>query len=87
MHHGTEYAAHALRYGIFRIENIVAHEMIAEDQQVLFSRDFQTAIHSPIINWGKYRGEGGRLLMPVSVRMNHAVADGYLIANVFRLLE
>lgn len=26
-------------------------------------------------------------MMPVSVRMNHAVADGYLIANVFRLLE
>ena len=25
--------------------------------------------------------------MPVSVRMNHAIADGYLIANVFRLLE
>ncbi len=25
--------------------------------------------------------------MPVSVRMNHAVADGYLIANVFRLLQ
>ncbi len=41
----------------------------------------------PIINWGKYREEGGRLLMTVSVRMNHAVADGYLIANVFRLLE
>lgn len=41
----------------------------------------------PIINWGKYREENGRLLMPVSVRMNHAVADGYLVANVFRLLE
>ena len=25
--------------------------------------------------------------MPVSVRLNHAVADGYLIAKVFRLLE
>ena len=25
--------------------------------------------------------------MPVSVRLNHAVADGYLIANVFRLLQ
>ena len=25
--------------------------------------------------------------MPVSVRMNHAIADGYLIASVFRLLE
>ena len=41
----------------------------------------------PILNWGKYREENGRLLMPVSVRMNHAIADGYLIANVFRLLE
>ena len=37
---------------IFRIEDLVAHEMIAEDQQVLFSRDFQTAIHSPIITTG-----------------------------------
>ena len=37
---------------IFRIEDIVAHEMIAEDQQVLFIRDFQTAIHSPIITTG-----------------------------------
>lgn len=42
---------------------------------------------APIVNWGKYREEGGRLVMPVSVRMNHAIADGYLIANVFRLLE
>ena len=25
--------------------------------------------------------------MPVTVRLNHAVADGFLIANVFRLLE
>ena len=32
-------------------------------------------------------GENDRLMMPVSVRMNHAVADGYLVANVFRLLE
>ena len=42
---------------------------------------------APIINWGKYREENGKLLMPVSVRLNHAIADGYLIANVFRLLE
>ena len=42
---------------------------------------------APIVNWGKYREENGRLLMPVSVRLNHAVADGYLIANVFRLLQ
>lgn len=42
---------------------------------------------APIINWGKYREENGRLLMPVSVRLNHAIADGYLVANVYRLLE
>ena len=41
----------------------------------------------PIVNWGRYREENGRLMMPVSVRLNHAVADGYLVANVFRLLE
>lgn len=42
---------------------------------------------APIINWGKYREENGRLMMPVSVRLNHAIADGYLVANVFRLLQ
>ena len=42
---------------------------------------------APILNWGKYREENGRLVMPVSVRMNHAIADGFLIANVYRLLE
>ncbi len=41
----------------------------------------------PIINRGKYREENGRYQMPVTVRMNHAVADGYLVAKVFRLLE
>ena len=41
----------------------------------------------PIVNWGRYREENGRLLMPVSVRLNHAVADGYLVAKVFLLLK
>lgn len=42
---------------------------------------------APIVNWGKYREENGRLMMPVSVRLNHAIADGYLIAKVFMLLQ
>ena len=42
---------------------------------------------APIINWGRYREENGRLMMPLTVRMNHAVADGYTIARVFGLLE
>lgn len=41
----------------------------------------------PIVNWGKYREENGRLMMPVTVRLNHAVADGYLVALVFKLLQ
>lgn len=41
----------------------------------------------PIVNWGRYRDEGGRLMMPVTVRLNHAIADGFLLANVYRLLE
>lgn len=42
---------------------------------------------APIVNWGKYREENGRLMMPVSVRLNHAIADGYLLAKVFVLLD
>lgn len=42
---------------------------------------------APIVNWGKYGEENGRLMMPVSVRLNHAIADGYLVAKVFLLLE
>ena len=43
--------------------------------------------YQPIINWGRYEETGGRLKMPVTVRMNHAVADGYLISKVFLLIE
>lgn len=31
--------------------------------------------------------ENGRFVMPVTVRLNHAIADGYLVAKVFKLLE
>ena len=37
---------------IFRIEDIVAHEMIAQDRQVLFAQGFQETIHSPLITTG-----------------------------------
>ncbi|MCH4238956.1 MAG: CatA-like O-acetyltransferase, family 3 [Oscillospiraceae bacterium] len=40
----------------------------------------------PIINWGRYRQENGRLMLPLTVRMNHAAADGYLVAKVYLLL-
>lgn len=42
---------------------------------------------NPIVNWGAYREENGRLMMPVTLRINHAAADGYQIAQFFRCLE
>ena len=42
---------------------------------------------APIVNWGKYREENGKIVMPISVRMNHAIADGFLIATVFQNIE
>ena len=43
---------------IFRIEDIVAHEMIAEDEQILFREDHLKATASPIITTAnELRGE------------------------------
>ena len=49
------YHSKTLAYSIwhvFRIEDIVAHEMIAGDRQVLFDQRFQETVHSPIITTG-----------------------------------
>lgn len=37
---------------IFRIEDIVAHELIAEDEQILFREDYVDKINTPIITTG-----------------------------------
>lgn len=37
---------------IFRIEDIVAHTLINEDEQIFFTGQFQERIHSPIITTG-----------------------------------
>ena len=42
---------------------------------------------NPIINWGSYQEENGKFLMPVTVRLNHAIADGYHVARVYKLIE
>lgn len=31
----------------------------------------------PMVTWGKYYNENGKLLMPVSLQVHHSVADGY----------
>lgn len=37
---------------IFRIEDIVAHTLITDDEQIFFAGDYQTKINSPIITTG-----------------------------------
>lgn len=43
--------------------------------------------YAPIVTWSNYRSEDGTMKMPVTVRMNHAAADGYHIALIFKKLE
>ena len=37
---------------VFRIEDIVAHSLIADNEQVFFAKDYQKRINSPIITTG-----------------------------------
>ena len=65
------YQSKTLAYSIwhiFRIEDIVAHEMIAEDQQALFSQGYMEAIRSPIITTGNELS--GNEIMAFSKQLN-----------------
>jgi chloramphenicol O-acetyltransferase type A len=41
----------------------------------------------PRISWGKFFTEGSRVLLPFSVQVNHAVADGYQVAMLVEKLQ
>ena len=38
---------------------------------------------APTINWGKYVKEDDRIMMPLTIRLNHAIGDGYHISAAF----
>lgn len=42
---------------------------------------------NPRITWGKYRQEGERTVMPVTLLVNHALVDGVHMARFFSALE
>ena len=42
---------------------------------------------NPRITWGRYEPEGGRVLMPVTLLVNHALVDGVHMARFFSALE
>lgn len=42
---------------------------------------------SPIVAWGKYVKKEGRLMLPVTMRVHHAVCDGLHAARFFNRIE
>lgn len=42
---------------------------------------------APIITWGRYEYENGKLEMPVSIQINHAAADGYHVAMLLNSIQ
>lgn len=42
---------------------------------------------APIITWGKYINTDGKIFMPLTMQIHHAVADGFHIARFFTEVE
>ena len=41
----------------------------------------------PIVMWGKYREENGKILLPVTAMFHHAVSDGFTLCRFFTDLD
>lgn len=39
---------------------------------------------APVVTWGKFEPENGRLMMPLTMNIHHAVADGFHLSRFFR---
>ena len=42
---------------------------------------------APVVTWGRYEEERGRLLMPLTMNIHHAVADGFHLSRFFREVQ
>ena len=38
---------------------------------------------APVVTWGKYEQENSRLIMPLTMNIHHAVADGFHVSRFF----
>lgn len=41
----------------------------------------------PVVTWGKYEKSGGKLIMPLTMNIHHAVADGFHLARFFNEVQ
>ncbi len=42
---------------------------------------------APVVTWGSYARENGRLMMPLTMNIHHAVADGFHLSRFFREVQ
>lgn len=42
---------------------------------------------APVVIWGKYEHENGRLMMPLTMNIHHAVADGFHLSSFFNEVQ
>lgn len=42
---------------------------------------------APVVTWGKYEEEHGRLMMPLTMNIHHAVADGFHLSRFFNEVQ
>ena len=70
-------------------DDLVYHSVIpwVSFTSISHARDSRRQSGIPKISFGKYREAGGRLLMPVSVEVHHALMDGLHVGRYFERLE
>ena len=42
---------------------------------------------APVITWGKYEPECGKLMMPLTMNIHHAAADGFHLSRFFNEVQ
>jgi chloramphenicol O-acetyltransferase type A len=70
-------------------DDLIYHSVIpwVSFTSISHARDSRRQTGIPKISFGKYREAGGRVLMPVSVEVHHALMDGLHVGRYFERLE
>ena len=55
--------------------------------QLIHTIHFRKDDSAPRISWGKYFQSGDKMMMPLSVQVNHALADGLHVGNYVNKLQ
>ena len=70
-------------------DDLIYHSVIpwVSFTSISHARDSRRRSGIPKISFGKYRDVGGRVMMPVSVEVHHALMDGLHVGRYFERLE